>query len=81
MTRLKELYATGMCGIDDNGIGNNNLEKLDASYNQKITNVNHMTKLKKLEAYGDCGIDDDGIKNLNLEILCANYNVRITRKI
>ena len=37
MTKLKELYACFHCGIDDDGIKNLKLEKLCASYNQKIT--------------------------------------------
>ena len=69
MTKLKELYAEDECGIDDQGIKGLNLEKLDANYNSKITNVNFMTKLKELYDEDDCGIDDQGIKGLNLEKL------------
>ena len=59
MTKLKVLYASHKSGINDEGIKNLNLEKLNAYNNSKITNVNHMTKLKELDARGDCGIDDE----------------------
>jgi len=48
MTKLKELDASGGCGIDDKGISNLNLEKLDICNNHKITNVNHMSNLQEL---------------------------------
>ena len=59
MTKLKELDASVDCGINDEGIANLNLEKLNASDNFKITNVNHMIKLKVLNASVKCGIDDE----------------------
>ena len=59
-------------------IKNLNLEKLDATHNKKITNVNHMTNLKDLDASGNCGIDNDGIKNINPEKLNIEYNGKIT---
>jgi len=81
MTNLKVLIAGGFngdCGIGDDGIKDINLEKLEASCNQKISNVNHMTNLKELLARNDCGIDDRGIININLEKLDADCNPRIT---
>ena len=51
---------------------------LDASYNSKITNVNHMTKLQILDIHGMCGIDNNGIKHLNLIELGAFNNRKIT---
>src|SRR5205807_10203704 len=51
---------------------------LDANYNPKITNINHMTNLKKLCAKGSCGINDNGIQNLNLIELNAHDNSKIT---
>ena len=66
MTDLKILYASGSyCGINDKGISKLNLIELNASRNNKITNVNHMSNLKKLNARWDCGIDDEGISKLN----------------
>ena len=54
------------------------LEELYASYNEKITNVNHLSKLKILNCFRDCGIDQEGIKNLQLiEELDASYNKKI----
>ena len=53
-----------------------------ASYNPKITDVNHLTNLQKLWAFGNCGIDDTGIKDLkNLIILNAYGNPKITKKL
>ena len=43
MTKLKELFAYGTCGICDKGISNINVFVLYANHNDKITNVNHMT--------------------------------------
>ena len=51
---------------------------LNATYNPKITNVNHLTNLKILWACGTSGIDDYGIKNLNLIELYAYNNPKIT---
>ena len=57
----------------------NDIEKLDANNNPKITNINHLEKLKTLCAYGDCGINNEGIKNLtNLKYFDASHNQKIT---
>jgi hypothetical protein len=53
------------------------LIELDASYNHKITNVNHISKLKVLRAVA-YGINDHGIKDLNLYELYAWDNRNIT---
>ena len=66
--KLKELDVQGDdCGIDDNGIKNLNLKKLNAYNNQKITDVNHMTNLEDLNTGLYSGIDDNGIKKINLK--------------
>lgn len=78
MTNLQILNASGKCGIDDSGIMDLNLIKLDSSYNKKITKLNHMSKLIKLNASSICGITDDSIKNLNLIKLIAINNPNIT---
>jgi len=52
-----------------------NLEKLDASNNAKITNVNHLAKLEILNAENECGINDAGIVYcVNLKSLNASDN-------
>ena len=54
------------------------LEELDASYNKKIKNVNHLTKLKILDCSRNCGIDQEGIKDVQLiEELYTNNNKKI----
>jgi len=57
-----------------------NLEKLDAAFNSKITNVNHLTKLEILDAFGiNCGINDAGlVQCVNLKSLNVSYNRKIT---
>ena len=40
------------------------LHKLNANYNKKITDVNHMQQLEELYASYNCGIDNNGIKQL-----------------
>jgi len=72
------LDASLNCGIDDEGIKDLNLERLQIYDNSKITNANHMTKLKELDASDNCGIDDGGIKNLNLKKLNVYNNTKIT---
>ena len=79
MMNLKILYASGDCGIDQNGIKGLNLEKLNAENNEKIEDVSHMKNLKILCASGCCGIDQNGIKGLNLEELYAHGNLKITQ--
>ena len=46
MKKLKILYAYGNCGIDQNGIKELDLDILNASYNNKITDVSFMKNLK-----------------------------------
>ena len=65
MKSLKVLHASDSCGIDQNGIKNLDLVKLDASYNHKITNVSFMKSLKVLYI-GNGRIDQNGIKKLDL---------------
>ena len=55
MTNLKELIVIGNCGVDNGGISNINLKKLDARCNPNISNMNHMTNLEELVARGICG--------------------------
>jgi hypothetical protein len=55
------------------------IKYLDASYNHKINNINHLINLEILYASGNtCGIDNDGIKNINLIELYAYNNSKIT---
>ena len=68
-----------LCKLSDKILVNyNKLRYLNAKYNEKITNVNHMTNLQILDASWECGIDDNGIKNLNLIKLNASDNPKIT---
>ena len=53
------------------------IKYLDASWNAKITDVNHMTNLQKLNASESCGIDDLGLIDLNLKELNASNNPKI----
>ena len=53
--------------------------KLNASHNNKITNVNHLINLRILHVRGNCGIGDDGLNRLtNLTELDAGNNNEIT---
>jgi hypothetical protein len=78
MNKLVELSASHNSGINDYGIKNLNLIKMNLCANKKITNVNHMDKLTELNACFKCGISNEGIKNLNLIILKAYGNEKIT---
>jgi hypothetical protein len=78
---IKYLDANGHYSrITDKGIKNlNNVTKLNAYNNTKITNINHMNKLIELNASARiCRIGNSGIKNLNLEKLDAHDNPLIT---
>jgi hypothetical protein len=79
MKKLKILYCSKNCGINQEGINElTNLEYLEASDNSKINNVNHMKKLKILNCSNNCGINQDGINKLTtLEYLDANNNSKI----
>ena len=64
----------------------NNVERLNVSYNNKITNINHMHRvqtfgmketLKELCCSGDCSIDQDIIGQLKLVKLYAYGNDKI----
>ena len=58
LAKLKILYCSYDCGIDQEGIKDLKLiEELYAVDNKKIKNVNHLINLKKLYCRGDCGID------------------------
>lgn len=60
--------------------------ELDASYNDKITDVNHMSNLQILDAsthkesIGSPGINDYGIRDLKLTRLRTTANRRIYTK-
>lgn len=58
------------------------LEKLYATNNSEITNINFLTKLKELRCEyqhrGECGISDTSIDQLNLSLLCMDNNPCIT---
>ena len=64
MKNLKELYASGNCGIDQKGIKGLNLIKLNVHDNSKIKKVSFMTSLKKLYASGNCGIERIGFNQI-----------------
>ena len=51
LTKLEELDAHGDCRINNEGIADLNLIKINVSCNPFITNLNHMTKLKILIAW------------------------------
>ena len=80
LTKLKELNARDLCGIDDQGLRfATNLTMLTTSSNPNITNLNHMTKLIGLNAIGSsCGVGDAGISDLNLIGLSTTNNPQIT---
>ena len=80
MLNLIELDASDDCGIDNIGLKCLfNLTSLDASRNEKITDINHLTNLKILFSLDDCGIGDDGIKLLkNLQFVSTNKKSKIT---
>lgn len=70
--------------LDDNILKNYKyIAKLNASYNVKIKNINHLTNLRILYARSDpydcvhCGINDNSLINLNLIELDASYNLNI----
>ena len=66
---LKKLDAGGTSGINDSSISKLDLLVfLDATYNSKITNINHMTNLKTLYKC-DSGISDEHIKLMGLKNL------------
>lgn len=54
------------------------VEELDASGNDKITNVSNLRYLKKLNASRRCGISDTGVVGLDLVELNASDNPKIT---
>ena len=66
--------------IDEKGISElQHLCKLDAGYNSRITNVNHLRELRELKADGACGIDQAGLSELqHLRKLSAHDNSRLT---
>ena len=75
---LKILYASGNCGIDQNGIKDLHLIELYANNNEKIKDVSQMAStLKILNASYNCGIDQNGIKDLHLTELYAYGNEKI----
>jgi len=85
--KCRQLKITDLCNIDYKYVRKLNDEilqnythatKLNANYNEKITDVRQLTKLKLLLACGTTGIDDKSIKNQNLELLDVCYNVKIT---
>lgn len=54
------------------------IEKLNASYNKYVYNVNHLKNtLKVLYCAYDSGIDQKGISDVQLQYLNANFNTKI----
>lgn len=81
MINLKELICGSECGVCQNGFSNlMQLEKLDASSNTKIYDVNHLKdSLIELNCGFDCGIDQKGISELKkLKKLITYFNNKIT---
>ena len=78
MKSLQILYASGDCGINQQGIEGLNLLEFNASNNSKITNISQMKSLQILYANGDCGINQQGIEGLNLIKLYASHNSKIS---
>lgn len=79
LSQLKMLNIQGS-GFQDSDIDKLNLRGINLSYNQYITNLNHITDLQLLVACGNCGIHDQGIKDLiNLEIVNVSNNNKITK--
>ena len=52
LSKLKILYCSGDCGIDQEELGLKLIEELNANNNKKIKNVNHLSKLKILYCSG-----------------------------
>ena len=79
MTKLKELDISNS-EIDNNGTHHlTSLEVLNASWNNKIFDINNMSNLKKLIILGLCGINNEGITKLtDLEILDVSSNNKIS---
>ncbi len=65
--------------LDDKIISNYSfIMQLNASFNQKITNLSHLTKLRKLDASGTKStINQDSITTLNLIELNVDFNKNI----
>ena len=78
MTNLVKLNASWNCGLNDDGISQLNLVKLNVLGNPKITNINYMTNLVKLNAAWNCGLTDEGICKLNLVKLDVYGNPKIS---
>ena len=58
LSKLKILYCSCDCGIDQEGIKDLQLiEELYSDDNEKIKNVKYLSKLKILYCSCDCGID------------------------
>ncbi len=77
LSKLKELYIKNTSITNDN-VKKLNLEKLNITFCEKITNINHMSNLKILYAGYDFSINDDSIKNLNIEELYVYGNENIS---
>ena len=55
---------------------------MDATNNNKITDINHLVKLRTLMAGGNCGIDNIGISSLtNLTSFNSKGNDKITNDV
>jgi len=75
---LNILKCTYGCEIDQLAISQLNLKELDACFNTKIINVNHMKDtLDILYCMDSSGIDQFGISELKLKILYACGNNKI----
>ncbi len=70
----------GSNGVKQEGISKLKLIKiLNANFNDKITDVNHLENLEELHATDECGVTQEGISKLSqIKILNAMNNNKIT---
>jgi hypothetical protein len=88
--KLTEINIGDDCGVNEAGIFElssstnsrgavENLLIINASFNKKITNLNHFKKLTEVNVSYSCGVNDSGICKLeNLVIINAFGNNKIT---
>ena len=79
LTNLRKLRISRGCVGDDGVKGLVGLTDLDAGWNARIRNVNHMTGLQILDARLTCGINNNGLKELvNLRELNLDDNRNVS---
>lgn len=79
MKNLKKLVLHNVCSLTDEGIRDLlNIEHLDLSKCEMISDINHLTKIKILYLQTCCNINNDSIKHVNPEILVLSNIKNIT---